>query len=96
MKQYPKEINSWAEYVNGQDNRPKMPAAKTVISSSLSELAPHKPVIKVSIGNRDKNVLLDTECDTNVVDLKFFISLCKNKEVKIFYRSGSLKCANGS
>lgn len=92
-KVYPKNICAWAQYINGEGKMPKRSYARTVISSSRSEIARHKPVIQVKICDKYKNVLLDTGCDTNVIDYSFLKSLTGGK---IYYKSGTLKCANGS
>lgn len=91
-KTYPKYIENWAQYIAGQGKLPKSGVARTVISSSNDELARHKPIIKASIMNIPKNVLIDSGCDTSVIDLNFL----KKIGGKIYYKDGSLRCANGS
>ena len=95
-KIYPKLVNNWAQYVEGQGKKPKNHIARTVISSSQSEVAQHKPVIKVNLFESSKNVLLDTGCDSNVIDYNYLKSLSVKNSFKVLPRKSSLKCANGS
>ena len=60
------EINQWLGYINGKNKKPK-----TVISSSNTEVARNKPVVKAEINGIIKSVMLDTGCESNVIDNVF-------------------------
>lgn len=98
IKQYPKSVVSWAQYINNQGSKPRKPLdSYTTISKSNKESARNKPVITARIGSQDKNVLLDTGSVGNVIDYNFLASLQKQgTPVKILRYNGALKCANGS
>ena len=85
------EINQWLGYINGENKKPK-----TVISSSNTEVARNKPVVKAEINGIEKSVMLDTGCESNVIDKVFLAKIADNKSLKIIEKEGYLKCANGS
>lgn len=107
-KRYSKDINSWAQYIDGHGDRPKRHLKKygckseitskyTRISLSNSEPAKNKPVVKGTIAGEERNFLLDSGAETNVLDKELFKRLKeKNGTVKFIPQSSSLKCANGS
>jgi len=111
-KKYPKPVNAWFQYINGNGNRPKMPLTKisstkdsksiaashyTKISSSNSEPARNKPIVGGTIAGVKKNFLFDTGAETNVIDFGLVKELNKEgKNLVMYKQKTSLKCANGS
>ena len=97
-KHYPKQVNSWAQYIEGQGSIPKKPLdSYTTISRNNKESARNKPVIEANIAGNPKNVLLDTGSANNVIDYNYLKGLSeKYPNIKMFRQGGVLKCANGS
>ena len=97
-KVYPKQINNWSQFINGQGGKPKEFDNVTKISHTNPESARNKPIVSVEIENNGKaNVLFDTGCDCNVVDYSFFEKLAKlDKSLKIVPKTSQLTCANGT
>lgn len=97
-KKYPRQIETWSQYINGQGARPRKPYySPTVISSKCGEKASGKPVIRVAFGRCSRNALIDTGSQSNVVDIEFLKQLKQSNEgVNILKHNGTLKCANGS
>lgn len=109
---YPRCIENWSQFIDGNGNRPKKQLRKTeiqadykkalkseytCISSSNSEPAKHKPIINGKVAGINKNILLDTGAETNVMDLELLKELNSGKnKLKIFRQKSTLKCANGS
>ena len=90
-KKEPEEINHWLGYINGKAKKPK-----TVISISNPERARNKPIIRAKVNGADKNILLDTGCENNVIDYGFLKKISKGNSVNFLQKQGRLKCANGS
>jgi len=97
-KFYPREIEAWTQYIVGQGNRPKKALkSETVISSSRSELARHKPIVRAKINNMEKKILVDSGADCNVIDEETFQTLCKSdSNIRILRKNARLSCANSS
>jgi hypothetical protein len=95
-----REINGWADYINGNGPFPqnRESRAKTLISSARSEPAANKPVVRCSIGyDITTSILFDTGAEGNVVDKKLMERvLSQDKNARFIRRSGRLTCANGS
>jgi len=97
-KTYSSVVNNWAQYINGNGGMPKKPLdQQTKISVSHSEKVESKPIIGSKINGVQKNVLIDTGADCNVIDYNFFKKLASNdSSVKILPARGKLSCANSS
>ena len=80
------------------DYKKALKSEYTCISSSNSEPAKHKPLyINGRVAGINKNILLDTGAETNVIDLELLKQLNSEKnKLKIFKQKSTLKCANGS
>jgi hypothetical protein len=94
-----KEVESWANYVNGQGNLPRKPyyKAKTLISTSRSECAANKPIISCKIEGEIINTLFDTGAESNIADFTLVEKFRRiNPKIKVIKREGRLNCANGS
>lgn len=91
-------IDSWVQYIDGEGDKPRKKLySETLISTSHSERARGKPVISGIIGSINKNMLLDTGSETNVIDFSLLKTLSnEDKTIKFYRKQGNLKCANGS
>lgn len=91
-------VDSWVQYIDGNGKKPKKKLySETVISTSNPEKARGKPVIAGTICKSNKNMLLDTGSESNVIDYCLLKELAKSDQsVKFYERQGKLTCANGS
>ena len=79
------------------DYKKALKSEYTCISSSNSEPAKHKPIVNGRVAGINKNILLDTGAETNVMDFELLKQLKSEKnKLKIFKQKSTLKCANGS
>ena len=92
---YSEEINEICDYVNGKNNTLSKPS-KTVITDSRSEHAENKPVVQCKVFGKNKNILFDTGCESNVIDWTYLKSLSSLSKIKILRAQGNMRCANGS
>ena len=95
---YSKVIQNWAQFINGEGNKPKQSLqAETIISRNYQETARGKAIIKTKIGSEEISVLMDTGSDCNVIDMNLFKLLAKSdRSLKILPKKHNLSCANGT
>jgi len=89
---YSKAVENWAQFINGQGNKPKKSYCTENFTKSFS-----KPTIRSTINGVRKNILMDTGADCNVIDFGFLKKIAENNpRVKIVRSEGNLTCANNS
>ena len=96
-----KQVLSWAQYVQGQGNKPKRPltrkagnVAETVVNHPRE--VRDKALIFCGIEGRKTKVLFDTGATLNVISRDFFNEINKNGTIKVKETEKILKCANNS
>ena len=109
-KRYTAEVDAWYNYVNNNSRKPKpftnsslryIPTksctGKTLISTSNSEPAANKPVVRCRIYETQCSVLFDTGAEINVIDGAFLRSLTDQYDfITVHKHHGKLNCANGT
>jgi len=95
---YSNVVKNWAQYIDGQGDRPKKPYYdRSQVSSFGNSTVKCKPTINCSINGLKKEVLVDTGADCNVIDYEFFKKVAKHDpSIKIIKSRGNLTCANSS
>jgi hypothetical protein len=93
-----RQVEAWANYIEGRGNRPKPNHAPTVISTSHSEKAANKPLIQGYCEGKETRLFLDSGAEVNVIDRAFLQELQMYTDFKIQCKSqrGTISCANGS
>lgn len=97
------QVEKWCDYIEHGTGRPRQPLRKgalstyTRISSSESESAHNKPIVRSTLLGRQLSVLVDSGAESNVADYQFVQDVMKEDPfIKFVPKNGSLRCANGS
>ena len=101
-KKKPKKINAhvnnaelWADYVKG--NSTNKPSSKTLITSSNSEVARNKPIIRGKLEGFQGKFFLDSGADINIIDSSLLKKIqARRRNILVSKSKASLRCANGS
>jgi hypothetical protein len=92
------QVEAWTAYIENRGRRPKRVPAPTVISTSRSEKAKNKPLIRGFCEGLETKLFLDSGAEVNVIDHHYFQTLQSYTENRIPFKpqEGSILCANGS
>ena len=95
-KTYPREIIELAEFIEGKAKKPNK-STPTLISSTHSERAQNKPVVKGLCETTKTKLFCDSGAEVNVMDNSLFEKLRRNeKRIKVHSARKIIRCANNS
>jgi len=90
------EIKKWTNYIENNGKRPQ-PTGKTLISSSHSEKALNKPIIRCKVAQKTGKVFFDSGSELNLINTETARMLAEDDpSVQFSANSYSVTCANGS